>query len=73
MLGSRLWAALSGVPRKMSRHRIEKPAFSKAVEWFSISRATNTLISSVQYQAGVLAIRYFGIHAEYDKIDAQTV
>jgi hypothetical protein len=26
------------------------------------------LIASVQYQAGVLAIRFFGTHAEYDKI-----
>jgi len=29
------------------------------------------LIGSVQYQAGVLAIRFFGAHAEYDKIDAE--
>jgi mRNA-degrading endonuclease HigB of HigAB toxin-antitoxin module len=26
-----------------------------------------------QYQAGVLAIRFFGSHAEYDKIDAESV
>jgi mRNA interferase HigB len=31
------------------------------------------LIASVQYQAGVLAIRFFGTHAEYDKIDAESV
>src|SRR3954469_8627914 len=31
------------------------------------------LITRVQYQAGVLAIRFFGTHAEYDKTDAETV
>ena len=31
------------------------------------------LIARVQYQAGVLAIRFFGTHAEYDEIDAETV
>jgi mRNA-degrading endonuclease HigB of HigAB toxin-antitoxin module len=30
-------------------------------------------LSAVQYEAGVLAIRFFGTHAEYDKIDAETV
>ena len=27
----------------------------------------------VQYQAGILAIRFFGTHAEYDRVDAETV
>jgi mRNA-degrading endonuclease HigB of HigAB toxin-antitoxin module len=31
------------------------------------------LIASVQYQAGVLAIRFFASHADYDKIDADSV
>src|SRR3979409_761033 len=31
------------------------------------------LVARVQYQAGVLAIRFFGTHAEYDEIDAETV
>jgi len=31
------------------------------------------LVARVQYQAGVLAIRFFGSHAQYDKIDAETV
>jgi mRNA-degrading endonuclease HigB of HigAB toxin-antitoxin module len=29
--------------------------------------------AAVQYRAGVLAIRFFGTHAEYDRIDAETV
>jgi len=31
------------------------------------------LIARIQYQAGVVAIRFFGTHADYDKIDAETV
>jgi mRNA interferase HigB len=31
------------------------------------------LIARIQYQAGALAIRFFGTHSEYDKIDAETV
>jgi mRNA interferase HigB len=31
------------------------------------------LVAAVQYQAGVLMIRFFGTHAEYDGIDAETV
>jgi mRNA-degrading endonuclease HigB of HigAB toxin-antitoxin module len=31
------------------------------------------LVSRVQYQAGILAIRFFGTHAEYDEIDAEAL
>jgi mRNA interferase HigB len=31
------------------------------------------LIARLQYQAGILVIRFFGTHAEYDEIDAETV
>ena len=40
---------------------------------FNIKGNDYRLIASVQYQAGVLAIRFFGTHAEYDKIDAESV
>ncbi len=40
---------------------------------FNIKGNDYRLIASVQYQAGALAIRFFGTHAEYDKIDAETV
>ena len=40
---------------------------------FNIKGNDYRLIASVQYQAGVLAIRFFGSHAEYDKIDAESV
>src|SRR6266550_8903728 len=40
---------------------------------FNIKGNDYRLVAGVQYQAGVLAIRFFGTHAEYDKIDAETV
>jgi mRNA interferase HigB len=40
---------------------------------FNIEGNDYRLVTRVQYQAGALAIRFFGTHAEYDKIDAETV
>jgi mRNA interferase HigB len=40
---------------------------------FNIKDNDYRLIAALQYQAGVLAIRFFGSHAEYDKVDAETV
>jgi mRNA interferase HigB len=40
---------------------------------FNIKGNDCRLVSALQYRAGVLAIRFFGTHAEYDKIDAETV
>jgi mRNA interferase HigB len=40
---------------------------------FNIKGNDYRLIARVQYQAGVVAIRFFGTHAEYDNIDAESV
>lgn len=40
---------------------------------FNIKANDFRLIALVQYQAGVLMIRFFGTHAEYDEVDAETV
>ena len=40
---------------------------------FNIKGNDYRLIARVQYQASILAIRFFGTHAEYDEIDAETV
>jgi mRNA interferase HigB len=40
---------------------------------FNIKGNDYRLVAAVQYQAGVVAIRFFGTHAEYDEVDAETV
>jgi mRNA interferase HigB len=40
---------------------------------FNIKGNDYRLIARLQYQASVLAIRFFGTHAGYDEIDAETV
>jgi mRNA interferase HigB len=40
---------------------------------FNVKGNDYRLVARVQYQAGVVAIRFFGTHAEYDRIDAETV
>jgi mRNA interferase HigB len=40
---------------------------------FNIKGNDYRLVAAVQYRAGVLAIRFFGSHAEYDGIDAETI
>ncbi len=40
---------------------------------FNIKGNNFRLVVVIQYAAGVLVIRFFGSHVEYDKIDAETV
>jgi mRNA interferase HigB len=40
---------------------------------FNIEGNDFRLVATLNYRAGVLAIRFFGTHVEYDKIDAETV
>ena len=40
---------------------------------FNIKGNDYRLVARLQYQAGVVEVRFFGAHAEYDKIDAETV
>ena len=44
---------------------------SRAV--FNIKGNDYRLVVVIQYQAGVMAIRFFGSHEDYDRIDAETV
>ena len=54
--------------------RTRRRASSRAAARCSTSRATTIGWSPLcNYQASVLMIRFFGTHAEYDKIDAETV
>jgi len=40
---------------------------------FNIKGNDYRLVAAIQYRARVLAIRFFGSHAEYDRIDAESV
>src|SRR5687767_3292765 len=40
---------------------------------FNIKANDYRLITVVQYASGILMIRFFGSHEEYDKVDAETV
>jgi mRNA interferase HigB len=40
---------------------------------FNIEANDYRLVALVQYQDGVVMIRFFGSHEKYDKIDAETV
>ena len=40
---------------------------------FNIKANDFRLINVVDYRAGVVMLRFFGSHAEYDQIDAETV
>lgn len=40
---------------------------------FNIKANDYRLVALVQYRDGIALIRFFGSHAEYDKIDAETV
>jgi mRNA interferase HigB len=40
---------------------------------FNIKGNDYRLVAALQYRAGVVAIRFFGTHADYDAIDAETV
>jgi mRNA interferase HigB len=40
---------------------------------FNIKGNDYRLVARLQYEAGVLLIRFFGTHTEYDRIDAEIV
>jgi len=40
---------------------------------FNIKANDYRLVAVVQYAAGILVIRFFGSHEDYDQIDAETV
>jgi mRNA interferase HigB len=40
---------------------------------FNIKGNDYPLVTAIKYPAGVMVIRFFGTHAEYDAIDAETV
>ncbi len=57
----------------MKRSHPKASIFKSGRVVFNIKGNDYRLVAALKYQASVLAIRFFGIHAEYDKIDAETV
>ena len=47
--------------------------FKKLSDGANIKGNDYRLVAALQYRAGALAIRFFGTHSEYDRIDAETV
>ncbi len=40
---------------------------------FNVKGNDYRLVAALQYRAGAVAIRFFGTHSEYDRIDAEAV
>jgi mRNA interferase HigB len=73
-----VWLAIAGRSRwrnpadvKASHPKASILKGSRAV--FNIKGNDYRLVAGLQYRAGVLVIRFFGTHADYDRIDAETV
>jgi mRNA interferase HigB len=73
-----VWLAIAGQARWRNQEDV-KASHPKATilkgsrVGFNIKGNDYRLVAAVQYQAGVIAIRFFGTHAEYDAIDAETI
>jgi mRNA interferase HigB len=63
------WRAPDDVKRSHPKASILKGG--RAV--FNIKGNDYRLVTALNYQAGVVSIRFFGTHAEYDEIDAEMV
>ena len=69
IVGRAQWRAPEDVKASYPKASILKS--SRVV--FNIKGNDYRLVAALQYRAGVVAIRFFGSHGEYDRIDAETV
>jgi mRNA interferase HigB len=73
-----VWLAIAGQARWRSPEEVKashpKASILKGGRVvFNIKGNDFRLVAAIQYQAGVVVIRFFGTHAEYDRIDAEGV
>jgi mRNA interferase HigB len=73
-----VWLAIAGQagwrnPEEVKRSHPKASILKGGRAVFNIKGNDYRLIATLNYQAGVLVIRFFGTHAEYDKVDAETV
>ena len=72
------WLAIAGAanwqtPEDVKRSHPMASILKSGRVVFNIKANDFRLIALVEYQEGVLLIRFFGTHADYDKIDAEMV
>jgi mRNA interferase HigB len=67
------WLAIVRNPEDVKRSHPKASILKGGRVVFNIKGNDYRLIATVNYQASVLAIRFFGTHAEYDEIDAETI
>ena len=60
-------------PEDVKRSHPKTSIFKGGRAVFNIKGNDYRLIARLNYQASVLIIRFFGTHAEYDEIDAETI
>jgi mRNA interferase HigB len=73
-----VWLAIArraewGNPEDVKRSHPKASILKRGRAVFNIKGNDYRLVAALNYQAGVLVIRFFGTHAEYDRIDAETV
>ena len=60
-------------PEEVKRSHPKASILKGAPVVFNIKGNNYRLVAALNYRAGVLVVRFFGTHAEYDAIDAETV
>jgi mRNA interferase HigB len=74
----RAWLAIAEAsdwrtPQQVKRSHPKASILKGGRVVFNIKANDYRLIAMVQYRDGVLMIRFFGSHEDYDKVDAETV
>jgi mRNA interferase HigB len=72
------WLAIAGsaewrTPEEVKKSHPKASILKGGRVVFNIKANDFRLVALIQYMEGVLMIRFFGSHEEYDKIDAETV
>ena len=73
-----VWLAIAAqarwrTPQDVERSHPKASILTGGRAVFNIKGNSYRLVAAISYPAGVMAIRFFGSHAEYDAIDAETV
>lgn len=66
-------ASLWRTPIEVKRSHPKASILKRGRAVFNIKGNDYRLVAQINYRAKTLEIRFFGSHAEYDKIDAETI